>query len=172
MVRATTQLALELPQTPQERWEQDQPHVDTLEALRWPDGPICPHCGSKRMSRRAGAKRPPGYNCLACNRISSVRTGTLLAHTATPLAVWIEAVDAALLQHPQEWPRGTWAERLAPYCTDDTARKLRLALGAEIDRQEQATGQRPPFWADFWAGAFPPPPPCPDTPQDTQEAPE
>jgi transposase-like protein len=50
-----------------------------LEALRWPDGPWCPHCGSLEGITKLGGKstRPGVYKCKACRKPFSVTVGTV-----------------------------------------------------------------------------------------------
>jgi len=64
-----------------------------LEKVRWPNGPICPHCGySERSYKLNGAKHRPGlYMCAACRRQFTVTIGTVMEDTHLPLRTWIMA---------------------------------------------------------------------------------
>jgi len=69
-----------------------------LEAKRWPDGPVCPHCGildeATRLSREEGAKghgRPGLLNCRACRKQFSVTVGTIFEDSHIPLNKWLMA---------------------------------------------------------------------------------
>ena len=70
-----------------------------LEALRWPDGPICPHCGSEddvyRLKGKGGAKgtkaRPGLLKCRGCRKQFSVTVGTVFHRSKVPLHKWLMA---------------------------------------------------------------------------------
>ncbi|HEX8381075.1 MAG TPA: transposase, partial [Allosphingosinicella sp.] len=49
-----------------------------LEAVRWPDGPFCPHCGSFDATRLQGKKHRPGaVQCNDCRQQFTVTVGTV-----------------------------------------------------------------------------------------------
>ena len=53
---------------------------DHLEAQRWPNGPICPHCGTSDQTRSAmkgKAHRPGLYKCNECRGQFTVTVGTV-----------------------------------------------------------------------------------------------
>ena len=65
-----------------------------IEHIRWPDGPICPHCG---RWRNIGALRGPTtrmglYKCYECSKPFTVKLGTLLEGAHLPLHAWLRAV--------------------------------------------------------------------------------
>ena len=52
-----------------------------FEAIRWPNGPVCPHCGvtSEHVTRLAGKVHRPGlYQCNACRESFTVKMGTVM----------------------------------------------------------------------------------------------
>jgi len=63
---------------------------EALEAVRWPDGPVCPHCGSVEGIAKAQGKSPrPGlYYCAACNDQFTVTVGTVMERSKVPLTKW------------------------------------------------------------------------------------
>jgi transposase-like protein len=65
-----------------------------LEAIRWPNGPICPHCGSVENIRKVtGEKHRPGlYACRECEGHFTVTVGTLFERSHIPLHKWFQAV--------------------------------------------------------------------------------
>ena len=67
-----------------------------LEALRWPDGPVCPHCGSisKKHLALTGSKnyRPGLYKCADCYQQFSVTVGTVFERSKVALHLWLQAV--------------------------------------------------------------------------------
>ena len=55
-----------------------------LEAIQWPDGPICPHCGTvNRASRIAGGRKGLMF-CNACRKQFSVTVGTVFRGLSFP----------------------------------------------------------------------------------------
>jgi AcrR family transcriptional regulator/transposase-like protein len=64
-----------------------------LEALRWPDGPVCPHCGSteKIASGHGKSHRAGLYRCGKCARQFSVTVQTPLEGSKIPLNSWWRA---------------------------------------------------------------------------------
>jgi transposase-like protein len=64
-----------------------------LESIIWPNGPVCPHCGSvDKMSRMGGkATRPGLFKCYACRKQSRVTVGTVFEASHIKLHVWLQA---------------------------------------------------------------------------------
>ncbi len=60
-----------------------------LEQLRWPDGFLCPGCGTRGEPFRASRNR---LVCGACRKQCSVSAGTVFEKTRTPLRSWFAAV--------------------------------------------------------------------------------
>ena len=60
-----------------------------LERLRWPDGFVCPRCGSIADAYRATRSR---LMCRSCKYQSTVTAGSIFDKTRTPLRVWLAAV--------------------------------------------------------------------------------
>ncbi len=70
-----------------------------LESLRWPKGPICPHCGSitiYTLKPKADSKHPVRkgvYKCKDCRKQFTVTVGTLFEGSHVPLNKWLMAVS-------------------------------------------------------------------------------
>lgn len=64
-----------------------------LESVRWPRGPICPHCGSvEKITPLKGKSHRPGlYQCNACREPFTVTVGTLYERSHIPLHKWLMA---------------------------------------------------------------------------------
>jgi transposase-like protein len=61
-----------------------------LEALRWPDGPVCPHCGSVKATRLEGKKHRDGLlQCNDCREQFTVTVGTVFERSKVPLNKWL-----------------------------------------------------------------------------------
>jgi transposase-like protein len=66
---------------------------ELLEQSRWPDGPVCPHCGQmETVSPLGGKSMGPGwYWCAECREKFTVRVGTLYERSHIPLHKWLLA---------------------------------------------------------------------------------
>ena len=69
-----------------------------LEAIQWPDGPICPHCGNAKEGRiwRLAANpakkiRPGLLRCADCKKQFTVTVGTIFEDSHIPLSKWLTA---------------------------------------------------------------------------------
>ena len=64
-----------------------------LEAQRWPDGPICPHCGvvDQATAFKGKAHRAGVYKCRACQEQFTVTVGTVFERSKVPLNKWMLA---------------------------------------------------------------------------------
>lgn len=60
-----------------------------VERLRWPQGFVCPRCGSAEQPTRASRTR---FICRDCRHQSTVTAGTIFDKTRTPLKVWFAAM--------------------------------------------------------------------------------
>ncbi len=72
---------------------------ELLERVRWPDGPICPHCvvvgGHYRVNPRKGSKRPVRqgvWKCRDCRKQFTVTVGTVFQGSKIPLSKWVTAI--------------------------------------------------------------------------------
>lgn len=65
-----------------------------LEALRWPHGPVCPHCGviGGHYAMKGAAHRPGLWKCKDCRKQFSVTVGTVFSGSKIPLNKWLLAV--------------------------------------------------------------------------------
>ena len=64
-----------------------------LEKVRWPNGPVCPHCGSgkKAYLLKGKSTRPGVYSCATCRRQFTITIGTVMENTHLPLRTWLMA---------------------------------------------------------------------------------
>ncbi len=63
-----------------------------LEAIRWPNGPTCPHCGAltENITRLEGGSHRPGlFQCNACRGHFTVQVGSVMERSHIPLAKWV-----------------------------------------------------------------------------------
>jgi transposase-like protein len=63
-----------------------------LEAILWPNGPVCPRCnGHDRVTAVKGG-RIGLYRCGPCKRQFTVKVGTVFESSHVPLNLWLQAV--------------------------------------------------------------------------------
>lgn len=64
-----------------------------LEAIRWPNGPVCPHCGVTDQNRPLGGESMGAgwYYCEACKDKFTVRVGSIYERSHIPLHKWLLA---------------------------------------------------------------------------------
>jgi transposase-like protein len=70
-----------------------------LEKLRWPDGPVCTHCGEVGTAYRLEPKkskkdthvRKGVWKCSGCRKQFTVTVGTIFADSHIPLSKWLLA---------------------------------------------------------------------------------
>lgn len=65
-----------------------------LESHLWPDGPVCPHCGSVNVKKLSGKSHRPGLhqcNEKECRQQFTVTVGTLYERSKIPLSKWLMA---------------------------------------------------------------------------------
>src|SRR5689334_5290828 len=75
-----------------------------VEKMRWPDGPICPHCGvvdnayflapreGNRTTRTGNVTYRRVWKCRDCGQQFSVLVGTTFEDSKVPLSKWLLAV--------------------------------------------------------------------------------
>ncbi|MER9432315.1 IS1595 family transposase [Mesorhizobium sp. M0408] len=76
-----------------------------VEAMLWPQGPVCHHCGSMdKHYKLAGVRSKPSkknphgverhglYKCAACRAQFTVRMGTIFEESHLPLHKWLQAI--------------------------------------------------------------------------------
>lgn len=63
-----------------------------IEKLRWPNGPVCPHCGSVSVYRMGGKSHRPGLlGCSDCRGHFTCTVGTVMEDSHLPLSTWVRA---------------------------------------------------------------------------------
>jgi len=65
---------------------------ETVRRLRWPEGVVCPHCGSPHATKRGREETQAArqrYQCQGCQTKFDDLTGTIFAGHHQPLRVWI-----------------------------------------------------------------------------------
>jgi transposase-like protein len=76
----------------QAMFQDDEAAREQLEAIRWPEGPVCPHCGCTGNIKRTASKRRAGlYTCNDCRKQFTVTVGTVFERSHVPLHKWFQA---------------------------------------------------------------------------------
>lgn len=72
---------------------------EMIERLRWPNGPVCPHCGAadriyvlSGVKDKKGRVRPGLKKCGHCRKQFTVRVGSIFEDSPIPLSKWILAI--------------------------------------------------------------------------------
>jgi hypothetical protein len=81
----------------QERFATEEACLEYLAASRWPDGFLCPGCGSRRAWV---LERRHLWECASCHTQTSVTAGTVMHRTRTPLRTWFWAAWLVATHHP------------------------------------------------------------------------
>src|SRR5205085_3394660 len=70
-----------------------------VEKTRWPEGPICPHCGvvneAYKLTPRPESKEPVRngvWKCKACDKQFTATVGTIFEDSHIPLHKWLFAI--------------------------------------------------------------------------------
>jgi transposase-like protein len=77
-----------------------------LEHIRWPSGPVCPHCGviGNATKFAAGGKARPGvWKCKSCRKQFSVTVNTIFERSHIELRLWLMAF--AIMRVQERWCR-------------------------------------------------------------------
>ena len=113
-----------------------------IEASRWPNGVVCPHCDSLDVT--AWAARPSRYFlCNDCRDKFTCRTGTVMERSHIPLHKWLLAIH--LLASSK---KGMSAHQLIAFlaCTYRTAwflcHRIREAMGDDRHERKRPAGRR------------------------------
>jgi transposase-like protein len=73
----------------------EQAAYDHVEALLWPTGPVCPHCGNCDAGRIGALKgkttRIGLRKCYECRKPFTVKIGTIFEDSHAPLRLWLQA---------------------------------------------------------------------------------
>ncbi|MBS0524397.1 MAG: transposase [Proteobacteria bacterium] len=121
-----------------------------FETLRWPDGPVCLRCNSRKsIGRLDGASTRIGiFKCYECRRQFCITHGTIFEKSHVPLHKWFQAIYlmnmsggvrttrlAAILN--VSWKTAFALERklLDAFGDEDTELLPRLGLNRLADRE-------------------------------------
>jgi hypothetical protein len=89
----------------EQRFREEAACAEYLANARWPNGFVCPGCGSGKAWQLE--TKPWTYECARCGRETSVTAGTVMHHSKLPLTNWFWAAYVMSTQ-----PRGISALQL------------------------------------------------------------
>jgi transposase-like protein len=86
--------------TPGNYFNHDDMAREFLEAQRWPEGPVCPHCGTlnnayrlhRKESKKGTHVRKGVWKCRSCREQFTVTVGTIMEDSHIPLSKWLLAI--------------------------------------------------------------------------------
>lgn len=130
------------------RFSTEEAAREYFEKQRWPDGPVCPHCGNADQARiykatpNPKAKIRPGlYKCAECERSFTGTIGTICEDSHIPLNKWLIAfymmcaskTQVSALQLQRQLEIGSYRSAL------HLCQRIRFAL-MDIDHADQLQG--------------------------------
>ena len=138
----------------------NQPHFqdadrarEYLEATRWTNGVVCPHCGSlgSHYKFEGQAHRPGVYKCVDCLAQFTVTVGTVFERSKIKLHIWLQAVH--LMSASKKGISAKQLERMLGVTYKTAwfmAHRIRLAMN--IEPEGQLGGGSEPVEVDetFW----------------------
>jgi hypothetical protein len=93
----------------QQRFSDEAACVSYVFAARWPDGFVCPACGTGKaweLQTKAWT-----WECAGCGKQTSVTAGTIMHHSKLPLTIWFWAADLMATRSNSLPRRGPGASR-------------------------------------------------------------
>jgi len=68
--------------------------ITEIEAILWPNGPVCPRCGGMdRITKVNGKTARPGlWRCGPCKRQFTVKIGTIFESSHIPMNKWLQVI--------------------------------------------------------------------------------
>jgi transposase-like protein len=80
------------------RFGNEEAARNLIEKMRWPNGPICPHCGSHEAYRLTPTENSDNHGrkgllkCKICRKQFTVTVGTIFENSHIPLHKWLMAI--------------------------------------------------------------------------------
>lgn len=72
----------------EEMFKTEQDCLDYVSLIRWPQGFICPICGSIRYWKKNKGR----FECRDCGKESTITTGTIFHKSTKPILIWFHAI--------------------------------------------------------------------------------
>ncbi len=133
----------------------DRKARELLERVRWPEGPICPHCvvvgEHYRVMPQKGSRNPVRegvWKCRDCRKQFTVTVGTVFQGSKIPLSKWVTAIhlmgdSAKGVNANQLHKRLGLTYKSASFMAGRISESMRQgALGKKLNRLLEAEGVR------------------------------
>jgi transposase-like protein len=139
-----------------------------FEAIRWPDGPVCYHCGTLGMSGKSKGKttRRGLYNCRACREPFTATMGTVYERSHIPMHKWLLA--SHLMASSKKGISAHQLYRMLGFGSYRTAwfmaHRIREAMKPELHREPMGGGGTPVEVDETFIGHDIATPPMPEAP--------
>jgi transposase-like protein len=129
-----------------------------FEQIRWPNGPVCPHCGSVESKKLQGKAHRVGlYKCSGCGDQFTATINTILEDSHLPIRTWLMAfsilcsakkgISALQLQRQLGLGsyRSAWhlAHRIRHAMTSNPLKGLLGSNGGTVEADETWVGGKP-----------------------------
>jgi len=75
-----------------QRFPTEEAATEWFESIVWPEGRVCPHCGSVHTVRHSHANETRPYRCQSCHQYFSVRVGTVMERSKISMQKWVIAI--------------------------------------------------------------------------------
>jgi len=139
------------------RLSEDQAR-EYFEQIRWPHGPICPHCGSVESKKLEGKAHRSGlYKCSGCGGQFTATINTIMEDSHLPVRTWLMAfsilcsakkgISALQLQRQLGLGsyRSAWhlAHRIRHAMDREPLKGLLGAAGGTVEVDEMFVGGKP-----------------------------
>lgn len=76
------------------RFRNEEAAYAYVEAIVWPSGRVCPHCGvvDRSSPMKGKSTRIGTYKCYACRKPFTVKIGTIFEKSHVPMHIWLQAM--------------------------------------------------------------------------------
>jgi transposase-like protein len=76
------------------RFRNEEAAYAYVETMVWPNGRVCPHCGTidKSGPLKGKSTRIGVYKCYACRKPFTVKVGTIFEKSHLPMHIWLQAM--------------------------------------------------------------------------------
>lgn len=77
-----------------ELFTDEEKAIEFWESKRWPDGPVCPHCGLVNQAYKLQGKstRPGLWKCKGCRKPFTAKMRSIFEDSKIPMQMWLYAI--------------------------------------------------------------------------------
>ena len=143
-----------------QRFSTEEAAIQYFEAIRWPSGPYCPHCGNADEKRiyKLTANEKRGirlglYKCAECRDTFTVRVGTVMEDSHVPLHKWL--IGFYMMCASKTQVSALQLQRQLVTLSLSDARYFRMSIGERVLKKDlfrAEPGKIPLYSANFESG--------------------